>query len=123
MSLDPNATGGYSLRFMQPGDEPALLQLLQAAFDGLRWKPSSNPDACRSAVVAEAESKLIAIRQFFIERIKVRNRVGLLRNGFDAAVHPDWQARGVMGPFARFASIALRTSSISTSAMATTLPP
>ena len=100
---------------MRPGDEPGLLQLLQAAFDGwpkvpvavsplehLRWKLSSHPNAYRYAIVAEAEGQLIAIRQFFIERIKARDRVWLLRNGFDSAVHPDWQARGVMGAIRTF---------------------
>jgi hypothetical protein len=104
-----------SLRFFQPGDEENLLGLIQRVFEGwpmvdagappiehLRWKLSSHPAASRYVIVAEAGSGLVAARPFFIQQIKIRGRVGLLRNGFDSAVDPGYQQRGVMAAIRKF---------------------
>ncbi len=104
-----------SLRFFEPGDEGALVSLLQAAFQGwpnvetatppidhLRWKLSSHPAANRYTIVAEGGGRLVAARQFFIQKIKIGDRVALVRNGFDSAVDPDYQRRGIMAAIRQF---------------------
>jgi GNAT superfamily N-acetyltransferase len=97
------------LRFYRAGDEEGLLALFQSTFAGwptvasqvraidhLRWKLPSALQADRYTTVAEAGDRLVAARPFVICPTKVLDRVLRLRNGFDTAVHPDYQGRGLM---------------------------
>lgn len=98
----------WSVRFYREGDDEALVDLLRSAFDRwpapdisvepleyLRWKLAS-PEAQRSHVVAEADGEIIGCRITMARRMKVRDRVLLMRLGVDSAVHPRWHNRGVM---------------------------
>jgi len=116
-STSPNAASGWTSRALQPGDEPRLAELLAATFDGwpsvevavdpvehLRWKLANHPDASRYHVVADAGTAIVGSRLFLVQDVLVGGRAFRARQEVDAAVHPDWQGRGVMSDMVRFAN-------------------
>ena len=110
-----DASDAWSPRLYRADDDERALALLTAAFDGwpkveiavdpiehLRWKLDSADDAHRYHAVAEAGTRIVGLRGFFVQRVKLRGRVVRARQSLDEAVHPEFQRRGVMEGIRRF---------------------
>jgi len=108
--------GGVSIRLYQPGDEEGLVELLQASFDAwpkvevsvsprdhMLWKLSSDPESQRFQVVADAGSRIVGCRLFFFNWFRIQGQRLCCRQGFDLAVHPDYQGQGVLNDMWAFA--------------------
>ena len=108
--------GGVSIRMYQPGDEEGLVELLQASFgawpkvevsvsprEHMLWKLSSDPESQRFQVVAEAGSRIVGCRLFFFNWFRIQGQRLCCRQGFDLAVHPDYQGQGVLAGMWAFA--------------------
>ncbi len=104
------------VRLYQPGDEEGLAELLQASFDAwpkvetsasprdhLLWKLSSDPESHRFQVVAAAGAKIVGCRLFFFNWFRIQGQRLCCRQGFDLAVHPDYQGQGILNNMWAFA--------------------
>ena len=98
----------YSARFSRAGDEPGIHAVLAATFprwpkaeiavdpvEHLRWKLSNHLDLPHHHVVAELDGRIVGTQGIIIQRIKIDGRVFLSSQGFDVAVHPQYQNTGV----------------------------
>jgi hypothetical protein len=100
---------GCTARFVRPGDEEAILHLLERAFGGwpkkdllvppiehLRWKLSSHEKALWLHTVAELDGRIIACRPFLARYLKLDNQVVLARTAVDRATLPEFQRQNIM---------------------------
>ena len=100
----------------QPGDEEGLVELLQATFDvwpkiatsvsaeeHMRWKLSSDPESVRFQVVAEVDGRIVGCRLFILNWFRVHGEPLCCRQGFDLAIHPDYQGQGILNDMWFFA--------------------
>jgi hypothetical protein len=98
-----------TVRFIREGDEEGIARLLLETFprwpfaeievpavEHLRWKLRSHPLAYSHHVVAETAGRIIGLRVFFVQTVRVQGEDMLTFHGLDNAVHPDMQGRGVM---------------------------
>jgi GNAT superfamily N-acetyltransferase len=96
---------GYDLRAYTPADEPAVLDLLQAAMAGgptgrrtpdfFRWKHEHNPFGRSYALVAADGGQVVGFRTFMRWRFSAGDRTVEAVRAVDTATHPDHQGRGV----------------------------
>ncbi|MCI0850086.1 MAG: GNAT family N-acetyltransferase, partial [Chloroflexi bacterium] len=104
----PDASPHISARPYREGDEPGILAVLTAAFgrwpaaeievdplEHLRWKLSNHLGLPGHHIVAEADGRIVGTQATLIQPIKVNGRVLLASQGFDVAVHPQYQRQGV----------------------------
>lgn len=102
-------------RLLREGEEPQLLDLLQAAFgcwptidvrvpplDHLRWKLSAAPPQDRYHSVAEIDGRIVAAQLCVLHRFRAAYGPVVALRTWDAAVHPDHQGRGLIGELRRF---------------------
>ena len=68
-----------------------------SAIEHLRWKMRSDPAAMRHHWVGEIDDSVVVMLLRIIRRVRVRGRDCLARDGADAAVDPQCQARGLYG--------------------------
>jgi hypothetical protein len=98
------------LKVRNPGeaDEARMIDLLSRAFrrwprfeipvsaiEHLRWKMRSDPAAARHHWVGEIDGRIVVMLLRVIRRVRVKGRDCLVRDGADAAVDPEFQARGL----------------------------
>jgi predicted N-acetyltransferase YhbS len=102
------------IRFLEEGDEAALLQHLQEAFgtwprveidvpplEHLRWK-LRGPDGAARHVVAEAGSKIVGSVLIWPQTLKLGEQTARGYQGVDVAVRPEYRNQGLMGEMLRF---------------------
>lgn len=98
-----------TVRLMCDDDFPAVLELLQDTFgtwpkvatsaapiDHLRWKLGDGRPGESYHFVAELDGRIIGFQLNHMWRAKVGHRELRLLRGWDSAVHPDFQGKGVM---------------------------
>lgn len=92
----------YVVRAFQPGDEEAIVKLLELVFDGWpkfdlrcsplehwKWKYQDNPLQMNQITVGVSNGIIIGCIHLLPIRIKIGNRVCLGAQGADTAVHSD----------------------------------
>lgn len=97
------------VRLYQPGDEIGIAELLQTTFEvwpkiessvsaeqHMLWKLSSDPDSKRFQVLAVASDKIVGCRLFFFNWFRIQGKRLCCRQGFDLAIHPDFQGQGIL---------------------------
>ena len=102
-------------RPLRAGDEAEVVELLARVFghwpgrktpvpaiEHLRWKLRSHEKAGKFHIVAEAGGELVGVRISLAREVKVKERILLVRQGADLAVHPDYQRRGVLSRMFEF---------------------
>jgi predicted N-acetyltransferase YhbS len=105
------------VRFLRPGDEPALVEHLLATFgswpqvdisgpalEHLRWKLGREPEASSCSVIAEEESRIVGALLFAGQRIRTRGGDLLAAHGVDWSVRPEYQEQGLMVEMRLFAA-------------------
>lgn len=105
MALEDDLT----VRPLRDEDIPAVTQLLQDTFgpwpkvpssaspiDHLRWKLGDGRPGHQSHFVAVIDGRIIAFQLNLHWPMKVGDRILDVRRGWDVAVHPDYQGKGVM---------------------------
>ncbi len=98
-----------TVRPLRDDDLPAVVALLQATFgvwpkvatsaapiDHLRWKLGDGRPGHSYHFVAELDGRIVAFQLNHLWRVKVGDRELRVLRGWDSAVHPDCQGRGVM---------------------------
>ena len=103
------------VRYYRESDDEALISLLQESYGGwptvdvtvapiehLRWKLNSHAIAPRYHMVAEIDSRIVGVRQFWAQPVKVRDRVLMLRQAVDGCVQPAYQGRGIAAQLRAF---------------------
>jgi GNAT superfamily N-acetyltransferase len=105
------------IRPFAAGDEPEVLELLDAALGGgpagrrppefFRWKHLANPFGPSFMLVAEADGRLVGLRAFLRWRFVAGDRVLRAVRAVDTATHPDYQGMGVFSRLTRAALEAL----------------
>ena len=98
-----------TVRLLRDDDIPAVVELLQATFgkwpkvetsaapiDHLRWKLGDGRPGVSEHFVAELDGRIVAFQLNHHWRTKVGDREFDVRRGWDSAVHPEVQGRGVM---------------------------
>ena len=101
-----------------PGDEPAVLALLEAALGGgpagrrppefFRWKHFANPFGRSYLLVAERDGQVVGLRAFLRWRFTAEGgRVVWAARAVDTATHPDHQGQGIFSTLTRAALGAL----------------
>jgi len=96
------------VRPFQPGEEEAIVELLELVFDGWpkfdllcsplehwRWKYQTNPLRMSQIAVGVSDHIMIGCNHSLLSRIKVGNRVFLSSQGGDAAVRPDFMRMAI----------------------------
>jgi hypothetical protein len=109
-------TESVVVRLYEPGDEAGLADLLQATFDvwpkiatsvsaqeHMLWKLSSDPESKRFQVLAAAGNKIVGCRLFFFNWFRIQGQRLCCRQGFDLAIHPDYQGQGILNDMWFFA--------------------
>jgi GNAT superfamily N-acetyltransferase len=106
----PGVSRGSTVRVraFEPGDEPRIVELLQAAFgqwprdirsvepiEFFRWKHMGGPFGRSRLMVAEADSAVIAFHAYIPWRLSTRDRTLTTLRGGDLAVHPSYRRLGV----------------------------
>jgi GNAT superfamily N-acetyltransferase len=101
-----------------PGDEPAILELLQASLgagpggarsaDFFRWKHVENPFGPSFMLLAEAEDRIVGLRAFMRWGFEAGGAALPAVRAVDTATHPDHQGRGIFSRLTREAVDALR---------------
>jgi GNAT superfamily N-acetyltransferase len=89
-------------------DAPAVVGLLQRCFprwprevlpvapiDHLRWKLASHPLAPALAVIGELDGRIITYGQAQISAALIDDRPGIVGNGGDLALDPDYRGKGI----------------------------
>lgn len=107
--------GEIVYRLLREDEEPQLLQLLQAAFgrwptidvpvapiEHLRWKLDGAAPEARCHCVAELDGTIIAAHVCVLHRFRSAKGPMVGLRSWDAAVHPDYQGRGLIGELRRF---------------------
>lgn len=103
-------------RFLTPGEEPALLELLTATFgtwpkvelscpplDHLRWKLEGGirGESYLTAVVQNG-GRMVGAVVMLSRPTRILGSPALATSGADVAVHPSYQQRGILSAIARF---------------------
>jgi len=114
MSSAPNESA-VNVRFYRPGDEEAMLRVLQASFprwpevetsvapiDHLRWKLASGASNESKHTVAEVNGQIVGVRIGLIQRYLVRGQLLLQGMETDSAVTPAFRGRGIYSEVSRF---------------------
>jgi GNAT superfamily N-acetyltransferase len=106
-----------AVRPFTPEDEPAVLELLDAALGGgpagrrppefFRWKHLANPFGPSFMLVAEAGGRLVGLRAFMRWQFVAGGRVLRAVRAVDTATHPDYQGMGIFSRLTRAALEAL----------------
>lgn len=100
-------------RRYRAGDEPGILRLLEASFDGwhgslnaahFRWKFEDNPAGQASIWVAEDDGTIAGCYVFNPVVLRLGDADLRGAQSVDAAVHPDYQGRGIFTDLARLAT-------------------
>jgi len=97
-----------TIRLQRPEDDAGIVEVLQAAFgrwpkidagvpaiDHLRWKKSNDPESAEYNCVAEADGRIVGTQSYWIQNLKIGERVVRNAQGVDFCVHPDYQGRGI----------------------------
>jgi GNAT superfamily N-acetyltransferase len=100
--------GRVKVRAFEPEDEPAVLQVLQAAFgqwpsdirgvapsEFFRWKHRAGPFGPSTLLVAEADDAVIGCHAFMPWRLRARGQILSTIRRVDLAVHPSYRRLGV----------------------------
>ena len=98
-----------TVRHLRDDDLPAVVELLRATFgrwpkvetsaapiDHLRWKLGDGRPGVSEHFVGELDGRIVAFQLNHHWRTKVGDREFDVRRGWDSAVHPEVQGRGVM---------------------------
>ena len=99
---------GWAPRFYEPGDDEALLALLEEAFDPwpkrelavpaldhLRWKLASHPNATKLHIVGEVDGRVVGWQGCWLQRVQVDGRILLAKQGLDYCVHSEYRRLGI----------------------------
>jgi hypothetical protein len=97
------------IRRVEDDDLPALVEHFQLAFERwpwvetpatplehLRWKTEAGPGPPEH-FVAELDGRIVAVKLHHVWTARVRGRELRTLRGYDSSVHPEYQARGLMG--------------------------
>ena len=104
------------VRAFVPGDEPAVLEVLRAAFgewprgiegvtpsEFFRWKHIEGPYGPSSVLVAEADGEIIGLLAYMRWRFRAGEQMLETMRGVDFAVHPDRRRPGASSALTRAA--------------------
>jgi GNAT superfamily N-acetyltransferase len=99
-------------------DEPAVLDLLNAALEGspvgrwspefFRWKHLDNPFGRSFILVASAGERIVGLRAFMRWRFRVAGRSLRAVRAVDTSTHPEYQGQGIFSRLTREALERLR---------------
>jgi GNAT superfamily N-acetyltransferase len=108
MAPGSRAFGEVKVRAFQAGDEPRVLEVLQAAFgqwpgdiDGVtpseffRWKHTLGPFGSSTLLVAEADDAVIGVQAYMPWRLRAGEQILSTMRRVDLAVHPSYRRLGV----------------------------
>lgn len=113
-----------TIRIQRPEDDEGIVRVLQAAFgrwpkfddgiaaiDHLRWKRECDPEGLEYNCVAEKDGQIVGAQFFWIQPVKVGERVVRSAQGHDFCVHPDFQGLGIRTGMKKLAyeTVELRT--------------
>lgn len=112
----PDLPEGWSVRFIQPGEEEAVLRVLTSAFDRwpklplpmsplehLRWKMGSHPLAEKFHIVVECPDGIVGARLEWAFEVKLGDRLITLREPIDRGVIPQYQRNYALSAMRTFA--------------------
>jgi GNAT superfamily N-acetyltransferase len=101
-------TDEVTIRVYQPGDEEQIVKLLELVFKGWPhfdldcssldhwyWKFRDNPTGKNNIALGLVKDRLVACDHGFYTYMKIGERSRLVRQGVDAAVHPDFRGQGI----------------------------
>jgi GNAT superfamily N-acetyltransferase len=113
MRVPAGTRPAVAIRPFTAADEPAVLELLDAALGGgpagrrppdfFRWKHLAGPFGPSLLLVAEADDRLIGLRAFMRWRFLAGGRALDAVRAVDTATHPDYQGMGVFSRLTRAA--------------------
>jgi GNAT superfamily N-acetyltransferase len=99
------ATPPYTIRPLEPADEPAVLELLGASLAGgptgrrtaefFHWKHVANSFGRSPGLVAEQDGEVIGLRLFLRWEFRAGDQVIRAVRPVDTATHPEHQGRGI----------------------------
>nr|MDQ3958041.1 GNAT family N-acetyltransferase [Actinomycetota bacterium] len=114
----PSSTGTLRVRPYTDADEPAVLELLQAAMGGgpagarapsfFRWKHLAGPFGRSFLILAEDSDRVVGLRAFMRWRFTGAGGTLDAVRAVDTATHPDYQGRGIFTRLTMEALDALR---------------
>ncbi|WP_338729844.1 GNAT family N-acetyltransferase [Haladaptatus sp. DJG-WS-42] len=101
-------TGEYTIRWYEPRDRAAFIDLYQLAFasrgeEWFTWKYEQNPYAERvPIIVAEKDGEIGAVRPFIPLSLRVADTAVPVIQLADLVVHPDHRRQGLMTTLSRW---------------------
>jgi hypothetical protein len=110
-----NMADDVQIRAYRPGDETQIVELLQLVFKGWPhfdleysamdhwyWKFRDNPTGKNNIALGVVGDRIIACDHGFFNYMRIGDRSRLVRQGVDAAVHPDFRGKGIYSKTGKF---------------------
>lgn len=98
----------YDVRAYQPGDDEAIVELLEVVFDGWpnfdlvcsplehwRWKYQNNPLRTNRITLGISDNRIVGCNHYLPLKVKIGNKVYLSSQGLDVAVHSDFRRMAI----------------------------
>ena len=100
-----------TVRESTPADKEGIFELREAVYnesfepEEWHWKFERHSGVPAKIYVAEAGEKIVGLRAFVVERLKILDKVWLTGLGVDIMVHPDFRRYGIASQVANEAAV------------------